>query len=176
MSSFELIHRAALGAAKPLLSDRIRLTALPEGAILSVIGATDKADRLADTAVKSGLSLRANGPGQWYLVADEAISRAAIHALAGSLGDAFTIIDQSHGRIRIAVEGPAVQDVLAKGTGLDLALFAVGDATSTLIGHIATHVTRLAGEHFELMPLRGFAESLWHDLETMATEYSDHSH
>lgn len=173
MSTFELIHRPALGAVTPLVSTSIRLTPLPEGAVLLAIGAPDMIDHIADLAAKSGLSLRADGPGQWYLVGDEAMSPAAVKALAEGLGTGVTVIDQSHGRIRIAVEGPVVEDMLARGTGVDLGHFAVGRATSTLIGHIPAHVTRLSEERFDVMPMRGFAESLWHDFEAMAAEYSD---
>ena len=52
-------------------------------------------------------------------------------------------------------------------------LFLLTLATTTLIGHIAAHITRTGPDRFELMPLRGFAESLWHDLETMAAEFAD---
>lgn len=173
MSTFELIHRPVLGTVTPLRARQIRLMPLPEGTILLVIGATEGAARVADAARQAGLSLRANGPGQWYLVSDEPMMRTAIQSLLGNLGDGFTVIDQSHGRIRVTVEGSAVEDVLAKGTGVDLGSFPVGHATSALIGHIPVHVSRMSATEFELMPMRGFAESLWHDLEAMAAEYVD---
>jgi len=173
MTTFELVHRPALGAVKPVQASRIRLAPLPEGVILQIIGPLDGAAPVADAARQAGLSLRPNGPGQWFLVSDVAMTSAAVEALRGSLGAGFTVVDQSHGRIRIAIEGMAVEDVLAKGTGVDLAAFAVGHATSTLVGHIPVHLGRLSATAFELMSLRGFAESLWHDLQTMAAEYSD---
>lgn len=174
MSTFELIHRPALGAVRALQASRIRLASLPEGAMLQVMGPADGTALVADVAQQAGLSVLPGGPGQWLLVSDMPMMRAAKHALAAGLVG-FTIVDQSHGRVRIAVEGPVVEDVLAKGTGIDLAAFAIGHATSTLVGHITVHLSRLSATRFELMPLRSFAESLWHDLEIMAAEYADTS-
>lgn len=159
----DLIHRPVL-TAKPIAGDRIRLAPLPEGTVLQVNGPAADLPGLEAAATTAGLALRTNGPDQWFLVSDDAIAPP-------DLPTVFSTVDQSHGRIRIAIEGSAVADVLAKGTALDLASFEVGAATTTLIGHIATHVTRLGEDRFELMVLRGFAESLWHDLETMSAEF-----
>ena len=166
MSDFEPIHRPVLGSATALLSRQIQLMPLVEGAVVQVFG---KDAAVADFAKTRGLSLRANGPGQWYLVGDEPLPAGTLGGLAPSL----FVVDQSHGRVRMAVDGPAARVVLAKGTGLDVSTLKVGDATTTLIGHIAAHITRTGPDRFELMPLRGFAESLWHDLETMAAEFAD---
>lgn len=163
MPEFELIHRSAL-AARPITSDRIRVTPLPEGTVLQVLGPSSELASLKAVAQAADLAIRANGPDQWFLVGDGP-------APARDLLPAFSLIDQSHGRVRIAVEGVVVEDVLAKGTGLDLASFEIGAATTTMIGHIATHMTRVSADRFELMVLRGFAESLWHDLEAMSAEF-----
>lgn len=163
MYDFELIHRPVLASAKPPGSDRIRLTPLPEGTVLQVFGPVGRGASLAEAATRAGLSLRPNGPGQWYVVSD-ASARL-------ELPDGFSVVDQSHGRVRIAIEGDAVEQVLAKGTGIDFSRFEVGHATSTLVGHVGAHLTRTAADRFELMPLRSLAGSLWHDLERMAAEY-----
>ncbi|MET3580162.1 sarcosine oxidase subunit gamma [Mesorhizobium robiniae] len=171
MSDFELIHRVVLSSATPLRSERIQLTPLPEGTVLQVFGPAAHAGSLAHAAARAGLSLRANGPGQWYLVGDETTTRDVLAELTSGLPDGFTVVEQNHGRVRIAVEGDAVKAVLAKGTGVDLSQFEIGHATTTLIGHISAHISRTSADRFELMPLRSFAESLWHDLEKMAAEY-----
>ncbi len=163
MYDFELIHRPVLASAKPLGSGRIRLTPLPEGTVLQVFGPAAQGTALSEATARAGLSLRPNGPGQWYAVSD-APARP-------ELPDRFSVVDQSHGRVRIAIEGDAVEQVLAKGTGIDLSRFEVGHATSTLVGHVGAHLTRTAADRFELMPLRSLAGSLWHDLERMAAEY-----
>jgi sarcosine oxidase gamma subunit len=88
------------------------------------------------------------------------------------------IVDQSHGRVRILVRGPMAVRVLAKGTAVDLALsaFPVGHASTTLIGHIAAHVTRIDQDAFELIVLRSFAESLWDELGLMSQEFGKALH
>ncbi len=164
MSDFDLIHRPVLAGARPLVSDRIKLTPLPEGTVLQVFGPASATASLDAAMATSALSLRANGPGQWYLVGDRPATRVA-------LPDGFVLVDQSHGRVRIAIEGSVVEDVLAKGTGIDLSRVEIGQATTTLVGHVSAHITRTAADRFELMPLRSFAETLWHDLGRMAAEH-----
>lgn len=176
MSTFELIHRPALGAVKAVQANQIRLMPLAEGLILQVIGPVDGGVSVDAASRQAGLSLRPNGPGQWFLVGDASMPKSALQSVRSNLGEGFTVVDQSHGRIRIMLEGSAVEDVLAKGTGVDLAAFAVGHATSTLVGHVPVHLSRLSAMQFELMSLRGFAENLWHDLQTMAAEFSDLHH
>lgn len=171
MSEFELTHRPVLSSAAPVLATRIRLLPLPEGTVLQVFGDEQHAPRLAEAAARAGLAMRTNGPDQWYLVGDLPVSRASLSDLTNVLPEALSVVDQSHGRVRIAVEGEAVEDVLAKGTGVDLARFEVGRSTTTLFGHVAAHMTRTAIDGFELMALRSFAESLWDDLRQMAAEY-----
>jgi sarcosine oxidase subunit gamma len=171
MSDFQLTHRKVVGSARAVTSKRIRLAPLPEGTVLQVFG--DKADRLVGLSEKRGLSLRANGPRQWYLVGEKPLPQGAFAELSSELPSGFSVVDQSHGRVRMLVEGPSARDVLAKGSGLNLSTLDIGDATTTLVGHIATHITRTAPDRFELMPLRGFAENLWCDLKEMAAEFAD---
>lgn len=169
LSDFELVRRPVVEPAETVASARIRLTPLPEGTVLQAVG--KDAAALALFAEAMDLSVRPNGPDQWYLVGDKALMPAALGEVAPML-PGFSIVDQSHGRVRFAVEGAAAADVLAKGTGLDLSTLHPGDATTTLIGHIAAHITRSGAGSFELMPLRGFAENLWHDLRRMAAEFA----
>lgn len=165
LTAFELIHRPVLASAG-LASPRIALSPLPEGTVVQILGPAARADDVR--AAVAGLSLRDNGPGQWFAVGDEPGNFAE---LAATLPDGFAAIDQSHGRVRIVVEGDVVEAVLAKGTGVDLALFETGRSSTTLVGHVAVHLTRISGDRFELLVTRSFAESVWTDLKTMAAEY-----
>jgi sarcosine oxidase, subunit gamma len=167
MSDFELVHRPVLADVTPLLSDRIRLMPLPEGTVLHVFGNASLSGAVAEMAKARQLDMRPNGPGQWYLVGDDEAPTGA----ANDVPEGLSIVDVSHGRVRIGVEGDAVENVLAKATGVDLASFEIGHATTALFGHIAAHMTRKDAYRFELMPLRGFAESLWHDLTVMSAEF-----
>ena len=164
MSDLELIHRPALRSARPVSTPRIRLAPLPEGTVLQVFGPSAGRARLAEAADSAGLSLHDNGFEQWFLVGDAPVPPLSLPA-------GYSCVDQSHGRVRIAIGGAAVEDVLAKGTGLDLAAIPVGAAAPTLFGHVAVHLTRTGADAFHVLVLRGFAESLWDDLLQHANEY-----
>lgn len=171
MSDFELVHRPVLADMAPLGHGRLRLTPLPEGLVLQLFCPDGQAAQLAGAMSAGGLSLRANGPGQWFVVGEALPGPEALARLVAGLPQGCIATDQSHGRVRVAIEGEAVEAVLARGTGIDFARFGVGDAATTLVGHIATHLTRISVDRFELMTLRSFAESLWHDLERMGAEH-----
>lgn len=152
-----LMHRPALSGP---VGGGARVTALPEGWVLHLLGRVGAAAPELD-------GLRVAGPGQWFLVSDAPVDVAALAARFPDLA----ICDQGHGRVRIAVEGPEAMAMLAKGTAVDLERMAVGASAQTLIGPIGVHLTRTGPRAFELMVLRGFADSLWHDLDGMAAEY-----
>lgn len=168
MPDFELAHRHALDSVRPLMLGRIRMTPLPEGTVLQLFADAAYFPALASAAGRAAKSLRPNGPGQWYLVSDIRMNRTELAEFAAGLPSSVSIVDQSHGRVRIAIEGAGVEEVLAKGTGIDLSRFDVGAASTTLFGHIAAHLTRTSQERFEIMPLRGFAVSLWQELSAFS--------
>ncbi|WP_052958113.1 sarcosine oxidase subunit gamma family protein [Aquamicrobium sp. LC103] len=171
-AAFELTHRPVL-VPVALTSPCIALLPLPEGTVIQILGPAARVEDVCAITDATGFSLRGNGPGQWFAVGDEPDKFAE---LAATLPDGFTAIDQSHGRVRIAIEGESVGEVLAKGTGVDLALFETGRAATTLIGHVATHLARISDDRFELLVTRSFAENVWDDLKIMAAEYLGVSH
>ncbi len=168
--------RAALQGCTRLVSRTITLEALPEGHVLHVLG---KPGEPLSMARLEGLSdgaphaVRAAGPGQWFIVGDRPKTHPELTDLFAALQPEAFGVDQSAGRIRIRASGPMVERMLAKGTAADLSLshFPIGYATTTLIGHIAAHVTRVGADAFEIMVLRGFAQSLWDDLARMSGEF-----
>lgn len=182
MVDFVLLHRSALADAKsgsfgaPSTRARITLEALPEGHVLQVLAARGSSDlqdlipRIGDGAPHA---VRPYGPGQWFVVGDAPLSAAEIFGKTPLLDGRASISDQGHGRIRIGISGQAVETVLAKGTAVDLdhASFPVGQSAMTLIGHISALITRTGTESFELLVLRGFAESLWDELIQMSLEF-----
>ncbi|MFB6452928.1 sarcosine oxidase subunit gamma family protein [Bradyrhizobium tunisiense] len=176
MSAFAIEHRAALSGKIPLIWTGVALRALPEGHVLHVLSANAHDDLSGKIRAAFGaetLAVRVVSPGQWFVVGDEPMSAAAHANVVQKLKPHADVIDQSQGRVRIAIAGAKAASVLAKGTAVDLALnaFPVGHATTTLIGHIATHITRISEDGFELMVLRGFAESLWDELAELSAEY-----
>jgi sarcosine oxidase, subunit gamma len=176
MSDYRITLRPALGAKLPLLSPGINLQPLPEGHIIQVLADPlhgDISAQLAQIAAQAAHSVRAAAPGQWFLVGDDALPHATLAQLFDKLRP-HAGVDQSNGRVRMLAQGPMVERVLSKGTAVDLSLekFPIGYSTTTLIGHIAAHVTRVGANGFEIMVLRGFAESLWDDLARMSAEFA----
>ncbi len=155
---------ARFGNRPALRSLGVTLTAPPEGHVILLLTRAGAAAPALD-------GLRPAGPGQWLLVGDAPLGPDDLAALSDRLPD-VAILDQSHGRARIAVEGAAAVATLAKGTAVDLDALPVGASVTTMIGPIGAHLTRVEATRFELLVLRGFAEALWHDLSAMAAEYS----
>ncbi len=175
MSAYRVTQRAALADCKPVLRTGVSLEALPEGTVLHLLARPDTGSpQIIGDASLSGLSLRSVSVGQWFAVGATALPFADLDAIAEKLRPVADIVDQSHGRVRILVRGPQATHVLAKGTAIDLSntAFPVGQSATALIGHIAAHITRTEQDAFELLVLRGFAESLWDDLVRMSLEFS----
>lgn len=176
MSVFAIEHRPALGGKIPLISSSVTLRALPEGHVLHVLSASaddDLSETIRAALGREAFAVRVVSPGQWFVVGDQPISAGELTETVQKLKPHADVIDQSHGRVRLAIAGAKAVSLLAKGAAVDLAsnAFPVGCATTTLIGHIAVHVTRVSENGFELMVLRGFAESLWDELAELTAEY-----
>lgn len=173
MSDMPILARPALAGVKMGSfgavgrdGPRVRLSMKPRGSVLQVLGAPGVA--LAEDLAQSG-AVRTISPGQWFVVGDES---AGAEVLAARLGDRGAVIEQSHGRVRIGVSGTNAAELLAKGTAVDLGTFPTGRSTMTQFGHIGgVNLARLGEEAFELIVLRGFAESLWKYLVTIGLEY-----
>ncbi|RUW82303.1 MAG: sarcosine oxidase subunit gamma [Mesorhizobium sp.] len=176
MSVFAIEHRAALDGKAPINSVGLVLHAQPEGHVLHILS-TKARDGSAEALITmigcDALAVRAISPGQWFMVGDEPMLPAALAELANRLKPIADVVDQSHGRVRMAISGTKMLSVLAKSTAADLSkiAFPIGHATTTLFGHISAHVTRMSENTFELMALRGFAESLWNELVDLSAEY-----
>ena len=151
-----------------------RLEAAPQGHVLQVLaapGAAGVADRLAGVTAAESWSeepwaVRAAGPGQWYVVGSTLPSTAALAAAGAALGDDATLIDQSHGRVRLVLSGPGARARLATGTALDLSDrgFPVGASAETQFVHVAMHLTRTGPETWEILAPRSFARFLWDEI------------
>ncbi|CAN7244952.1 sarcosine oxidase subunit gamma family protein [Mesorhizobium caraganae] len=175
-SKYAVEHRNSLSNKSPLMMNGVSLRPLREGHVLHLLSAARDGDCVYSVRAALGhlaLSLRAVSPGQWFVAGDEPFSAAALAAVAESLKPYATVVDQSHGRVRIEIAGTHATRVLAKGSAVDLAshVFPIGQATSALIGHIAVHITRSSEYGFELLVLRSFAESLWDELAQMSAEF-----
>lgn len=173
-SAFDLSPQPALAGKQPIVRDGVSLTPLFGGHVIHVLGRsgdTELGALLRDVPGSSSLAVRAVSPGQYFIVGDATLTHAETMAIAEKLKPRADIVDQSDGRVRIAVRGPMSERVLAKGTAVDLASLTIGQAAMTLIGHIGAQITRTGDDGFEIIVLRGFAASLWDDLDHMSREF-----
>ncbi|RWI86000.1 sarcosine oxidase subunit gamma [Mesorhizobium sp.] len=173
MSDFDLIHRPAISAEPVQGSDAFAMKALPEGAIVHVLAAPGEKDLASFLAGLGKGDVRAVSPGQWFIVGDEPMTYSAMEALFEMLESRATGVDQSGGRVRIRIDGRQSERILSTGTAIDLSAdsFRVRQSATTLIGHIAAHITRIGSDSFELIVLRSFAESLWDDLTRISAGF-----
>jgi len=121
-------------------------------------------------------NVRAIGPGIWQWVgAQGTIPDAA--TLRASLAGVATVVDLSHARTALRIQGPAAARTLAKHCGLDLDTrkFPEGSATNTRFVLLGATLARLAPVNgmpvFELLVFRGYAEFVFEALVESASEF-----
>lgn len=176
-SAFNLTARPVLAGKSPVTRNGVRLEPLFGGHVVQVLAKSGDSDLTVFLrgAVGGGqFAVRAVSPGQSFIVGDETLTLADTLALANKMKTRADIVDQSHGRVRMVLQGHEAARVLAKGTAVALAprAFSVGQSAMTLIGHIGAHITRTGGDRFEIVVLRSFAECLWDDLVQMSLEFN----
>ncbi len=164
--------RPALAGEPALDSTTIALQALPEGHLLQIMGATERAvvEAAIAAAGLEGSDVREAGYRQWYVVGDKQLSSKTLRELTSALPAGTFLSDQSHGRVRIRLSGPHATKLLSTGTAVDLhdAAFPEGRSAITLFGHLSVHLTRKSAAGFELIVLRSFAEALYEELHAHA--------
>jgi sarcosine oxidase subunit gamma len=173
-SVFDLSPQPALAGKQPIIREGISLTPLFGGHVIHVLGRSDDNELgalLRDASGGDPLAVRDVSPGQYFIVGDAALTHAETVAIAEKLKPRADIVDQSDGRVRIALRGPMAERVLAKGTAVDLAGLRIGQSAMTMAGHIGAQITRTGDASFEIIVLRGFAGSLWDDLDHMSREF-----
>jgi sarcosine oxidase subunit gamma len=123
----------------------------------------------ADLPAQVGVPLESNSDHRvyrtaqnqfWALSSDSAWLTQLACAVRPEAGSATFL---SHSRVRIAIEGAPVREVLAKGIAIDLhpAAFPVGRFAQTGLHHTGILLERRGADRFELMVLRTFAASIW---------------
>lgn len=110
-------------------------------------------------------------PGGWILTAPWIGEGVLAGAVAAALQDHATVIDQSHGRTIIAIEGEAARGVLAKGCRLDLhpRAFGPGRVAATVIAQVNCLIHQVdETPRFEMMVFSTLAEPFFHWLTESA--------
>ncbi|MEQ9811673.1 MAG: hypothetical protein RLO50_02755, partial [Azospirillaceae bacterium] len=80
------------------------------------------------------------------------------------------LVDQSHGRVRVSVEGSVVEAVMARLVPLDIRARScpVGTVASTPMHHVGITVERWDTFGFDLYLPRSFARALLHEIHAAA--------
>ncbi len=103
-------------------------------------------------------------PRDWLFIRHDTAGRRGGFAveLRRRLEGIALVIDQSHGRVVLRLEGPASRSVLQKGIDIDLhpVAFGRGAVAQTGIAGMAVLVHAVADEAFDLYGNRSFALSL----------------
>lgn len=113
------------------------------------------------------------GPDQYYVQSTAHEEGALTKELLKKLSGLASIMDQSHGRVTLRIEGPKARNVLTKGTPVDLRpeTFPVGRSAVTQMAHVGIHLSRVDTDAYELSVFRGFSESFWEWLTEMSLEF-----
>lgn len=111
-------------------------------------------------------------PGGWLASAPRAGEGALLARLA-PLGAWAALVDQSHGRTTLRLEGGAARQVLAKGCRIDLhpRAFAPGRVAATQLGHLACLLHQTAPDAFEVTVFATLAEEALAWLEGATAEF-----
>lgn len=179
MRDYFLKNRCAFPAHEAAgKSASISLAPIQGGFVFHVLGNAKSDEAALTQAIKKsapelGADVRKSSPNQWFWVGKTDVSDGQLAEIQSALSSQFVLCDQTHGRVRFVLAGASSRKVLAKGTMVDLStdLFAIGQSAMTQIGHIGAMITRVEDDSFELIVLRSFAGSLWHELHHMAGEF-----
>ncbi len=113
-------------------------------------------------------------PSAWMVTAPWRAEGALASELQNVIGGYAAVVDQSHGRVTIAIEGTQARAVLAKGCRLDLhpRAFGPGRVAGTLIAQITCLIHQTdAAPRFELTMFSTLARPFFHWLSESAAEY-----
>lgn len=147
----------------------------------SALGTQVVRERFGIDLPEAGLSARSPGatalwiqPGGWFVTAPWIGEGVLAGAIAAALEGHATVIDQSHGRTTIAIEGPNARAVLAKGCRLDLhpGAFGPGRVASTVIAQVNCLIHQVdATPRFEMTVFSTLAEPFFHWLTDSAAAF-----
>ncbi|MEL6977789.1 MAG: hypothetical protein AAGM38_03805 [Pseudomonadota bacterium] len=140
---------------------------------LAALGFTDSGDyRRARQSGAIGLFRLA--PDRLWLTADGPQADAAIEeACAGAAGPALAVLNLSHSRTRIAVEGDDAEALLARLAPIDFSpgAFPIEGFAQTGAHHISVLIHRPQEARFEILTPVTWARSLWEAICAAATPF-----
>ena len=139
-------------------------------ACLSGVGLTD-APAFGRCASGAGVRLLGIGPDR-YMVVTERSPADVLAAFEAALRDTeCTLVDVSHARICLRLQGRYAQDVLAKGTPLDLSTLTPGVVAATVLSHFSVFLHADEGATYDIYVTRSFGLSCYEWLCAAGREY-----
>lgn len=126
----------------------------------------------AALAAVSDIAVRHCGPDEWLAVSQTAGSQTVADRLAAIAG--ASSVDQSDGKVLMAMSGPSVRKILSKCVAIDLHpdAFAPGMSANMLCGHVAINLARTGADRFEIVAPRSYAGSVYEELMEMGREHA----
>lgn len=113
------------------------------------------------------------GPDRWLLQTVTLTDlESQLQGMTAHIGG--VVVDQSHGRTILRIEGARARDLLAKGTGIDVhaRAFAENTVAQTSLFQLAVTIDRRRGTAcFDVHAMRGFAVHLYEALLEAGGEY-----
>ena len=118
------------------------------------------------------LELLWSGPDQFLAVSERLGPGALVDTLASSLsGTDATVVDLSHGRTVLVLEGAACRELLAKGCALDVDAMESGECVPTLLSHFNVLLHCDGEQSFRLYVMRSFGEACYRWLLHAGAEF-----
>jgi sarcosine oxidase subunit gamma len=171
---YQAVHAldGAIGAISALHANHLAVHRTT--AIAMVLASTGRTSEAAGMLVANGeFEARFCGPGEWLVLSQVHAPETLAAELSVRLGGVAFVIDQSHGRVALALTGPDAARILANGVAVDLHpdAFPVGRAANVQCGHLSVNLARTDEQSFDLVVMRSFADALVADLKVMARSH-----
>ena len=119
-----------------------------------------------------------NGPNSWMIVASDKeagrVPGALFKLLHGAVGDLGAVVDQSHGRSGLRLNGLRARKVMAKNTAIDLhpRAFGPGRCAMTSVAHMSATIVQVDdAPTYDLFVIRSLARSFAHAIEHACREF-----
>ncbi len=160
----------------------VRLSEAPIGSLWQVSAWPGRLAEAGRAAAEAAGAAEAPAPGRsaegprgrvvrtealkWWVLSESPIEAPALSPEDG------TLLDLSHARTRIRVEGPAARDLLARMVAIDLRLRSFGEGAVAVTGAHGVGLLLLArAEGIDVHVLRSFALAVWEDMAEIAAQF-----
>ena len=167
----KLIARAALGERLPFTRAGLTVTAVETGPVSHIAPLKGQATQVDEALGALGLGWPAPGEVRSSEAARVLWMGREAALLIGAeppigLEAVAAVSDQTGANAVVRVEGPGVEDMLARLVPVDLRPAALPEdrTVRTLVGHMAASVTRTGDQEIEIIVMRSMAGTLIHDL------------